>query len=72
MQLPVLEVLVQYGADLDARTKNGETPFGMYRFVKRSSFRYFDILVFIIMCLYKRLGRSEKKTNDDLYAGFTL
>ena len=27
-QLPLLEVLVQYGADLDARTKNGETPYG--------------------------------------------
>lgn len=29
-QLEILELLVQNGADLDAKTKNGETPFGEF------------------------------------------
>ena len=28
LQLPVLELLVQYGADIDVKTRNGESPFG--------------------------------------------
>lgn len=33
-QLDVLELLVQNGADLDARTKNNETPYGKQFFVQ--------------------------------------
>jgi ankyrin repeat protein len=30
LQQDVLELLVKNGADIDAKTKNGETPFGTY------------------------------------------
>lgn len=31
-QPDVIEMLVMAGADLSAKTKNGETPFGMYNY----------------------------------------
>jgi len=41
-QLDVLELLVQNGADLDARTKNNETPYGKWRKrkIRRCNLKY--------------------------------